>query len=1133
MDFKTFPKRAGRCLCLEQIEKRHKPYAKVLLILKLVVLVIFADSLKANTMENLQRVTLSEKNAPLEKIMDAIKKQTGYNFLYNSDLLKQAKPISIEVRNAKLEEVFQKNLNNELFTFELQDKAILIDPKIESKISTTESFVQITGAVTDSTREGLPGVIIREKNTKNVAVTDKDGRFSIRVNDNAAVLVFSSIGFVTQEVVVAGKEILNVVLKMNSTSLNQVVVVGYGTQRKANVTGAVSSISGNELLQSASPNISNDLVGRLPGLIAVNASGAPGYGSSYTIRGTSTLNSNTPLIVIDGIVGRDFSQLDPNEIASITVLKDASAAAVYGARAANGVFLITTKHGQIGKPVITYSGDFGFQTPTLYPKLMNAYQYASTRNTALINQGYDPANPAQAGLFYSDQQLADFNTGKIGTDWYDVTFKKNSAVSHHNLTVSGGSKTVRYFASLGFLDQDGMYDNINFKRYNFRSNVDAEINKNLTVSLLLDGRQEENNAPPFTATNIFAIVQAQSPAIPAFHPDGKPYNTQGSHPYEMIHSAGYNDGTNNVFNGTLSFTQNLPFITPGLALKGNIGISKSFIDTKTFSYPYTMYNEDASGNITGTKTVGSATSLNQTDTHNQSITSNLSFNYDHSFGPHNLKALLLYEQSQGTGFNISGTKANFLTNIKDDFFASGPTNQSLTGSAVLLDTRRSVVGRLNYDFNGKYLIEASGRYDGSYIFAPGHQWGFFPSVSAGWNIAQESFIKDNTFLSFIDYLKLRVSNGLLGNDNVGAFQYVDQYTIRTSSGPVFGGAPASSVYYGVYPNENITWERANITDIGLDGSFWKGKFGFELDYFYKRTSDILWQQDLSVPATFGRALPDVNYAIMDNKGFEIALTHQNQKGKFRYNIRAMASYSVNKIIQIDDAEGTPDYLVQTGKPYGYMVGYDAIGLFQSTEEAQSWMGGKEFGLNAHAGDIKYTDLNSDGIIDSKDQHVLSYNNGTPKMIFGLNLGANWHNFNLNVLLQGTAKSTFMISGQGRYMYRQSNNNTFSYLLDAWTPDNKDAEYPEAWIGSNPINDQNSNWWLRGRAYARLKSAELGYTFNDTWLHTKGINRMKIYLSGFNLLTISQLKIFDPEISDSAGQYYPQQRIFNVGLNLTL
>jgi len=1005
----------------------------------------------------------------------------------------------------------------------MSDRTILNMPVLED--------VVVKGTVVDNSGAPIPGVTISVQGTTIGTATDLDGAYSLSV-PGGSTLVFSFIGFISQHVPLENKSEINIVLLEDMTSLDEVVVVGYGTQKRVNMTGSVATISGNELQHVPTNNLTNAIGGRMPGVIAVNGNGRPGSGSSLQIRGSSTLNNNSPLIVVDGIVRSDgFGNIDPNEVENISILKDASAAAVYGARAANGVILITTKRGKTGKPTISYSGMMGIQQPTQYPKLMSSYEYASIRNQALRNQGYDPANPTQSGLFYQDEDLERFKPGI--TDWYQETFKKKSVQSHHNLSVNGGTENIKYFTSLGYLDQDGMYDNINFKRYNLRANIDTKINDNLNVGVNIEGRQELSGTPGWDANTLFNLVVRSSPLKPAYHSSGRPFNTTGEHPVEMIYSSGYSNNKYNIFQGTLFFDQKLPFITEGLSVRGTGSYYSEQLFNKTFFTPYEMYDEDAEGNIINTKIVGGETSLSQQFQEINNITLNLSLNYSRSFENHELSGLLLYEQYGSKGNTFTARKQNFATNAKDEFFASGPANQTINGSGILNDARRSLVGRLNYSYDSKYLFEGTFRYDGSYRFPAEERFGIFPAASVGWRISEESFFQNSEALHFINSFKIRASKGLIGNDRVNAFQFVDAFGITAGSGPIVGGQALPYVSYGVYPNPNITWEKQNNNNIGFDALFLEGKLELEFDYFYRVTKDILWSRERSVPGTFGRALPNENYAEVESKGFEFSLTHQNNVKDFNYNLRLIGSFASNEVTQIDDPANALDFQTQLGRPMGFRVGYHSLGLFQSQEEAKNWMGGYQFGQESLAGDIKYADLDNDGQISFQDQKILSHYGSTPRIMFGLSGGFSWKGFDLNYLIQGAGQRTLLMSGSGRIMFRNGgSNNNFSYLADSWSPENKDAEYPLAWVDSRAMNDRNSEIWLKKAGYARLKSLDLGYTINSNWLNQRSIQGMRIYVSGLNLFTWSQIKEFDPEAETGTGDYYPQQRNISLGLNLT-
>lgn len=988
---------------------------------------------------------------------------------------------------------------------------------------------EIKGTVSDTLNQPLAGVTVNIKGTNTVAITNESGTFSIK-GENNSTLIISSVGYQTTEVSVNGRTHLNIQLKSSSLDLGEIIVVGYGTQKKIDVTGSISTVSGKELQNTPVSNLTNALAGRASGVIAVNGNGRPGSGSSLQIRGISTLNNNAPLVVVDGVVQDNFDNIDPSDVENISILKDAASTAVYGARAANGVFLITTKKGKIGKPTITYNGRVGIQQPTQYPKLMSAYQYATLKNQALENSGVPASDPQ----YYTDEQLQDFKQGKGTVDWYKETFKKSSMVTQHNLSVSGGSQAIRYFGSVGYVDQDGMYDEINFKRYNFRTNVDAQISKSLQIGIHLDGQERFSNTSGYDANTIFNEVIQTTNLLPgAYWPDGLAVNTSGQNPAAMIRSSGYSAYQNNFFVGTLFFDLKLSALIKGLSLKGTFSITKKYDYVKWFQTPYASYDEDAQGNITNTKINGGNTSLDEYYTQEQAITDNISLNYQTTVKKHDISALLLAEQYSDLGNTFSGHKQDFAVNLRDEFFASGPLNQSIAGNGFINDFRRSLVGRLNYAYNQKYLLEASFRYDGSYRFPKGHRFGLFPAVSVGWRISDEPFFQSSDGLKFVDNLKIRASRGEIGNDRVDAFQFQDAYSIVTNVGPVMNGEALPLVNYGVYPNPEITWERQQSNNIGFESSFFKSKLGLEFDYFYRITKDILWSKTRSVPATFGRSLPSANYARVQSHGVEATLSHKSRIGQVNYNLQLIGSYATNKVTRIDDPANALDYQKQLGRPIGYVAGFESQGIFQSQKDADDWFGGYEFGQKTIAGDIKYADVDHDGAITQNDQKILSKYGSTPAIVFGFSGGLQWRGFDFNFLIQGAAKRTLLLSGYGRQAFRSGGaTGTFSYMADSWSPDNRNAKYPIAVLSPRSIDDRTSSIWLKNAAYARLKSVNLGYNFKLPLLTKNNINSLRLYVSCFNLFTWSQVKEFDPEAEVGTGAYYPQQRTMNVGVNVS-
>ena len=1090
--------------------------------MKISVLLLFAVifSVSAKSYAQEARVTFDLKNVSVNDVFNTIRSQTSYSFWYDLEDVDASRIVSVKAKNQEVKEVLNILFKNKDVNVQMVDNHIVIKSSNSSYAPpiAQQKKHKVTGVVSDAMGTVI-GANIIEKGTTNGVVTDMDGKYTLEVSENA-ILQVSYIGYIEQNIDVNDRDVINILIKEDTQALDEVVVVGYGVQKKESLTGAISTIKKTDITQNVTSNLSNVLAGRLSGVFARNTSGAPGSGSKISIRGSSTYNNTEPLTIVDGIE-RDYSNLDPNEIASISVLKDAASAAVYGARAANGVILVTTKRGQEGKPRLNYSGSVGFQKPTGYPEMMSPYEFATMKNKAAVNMGYDIKNPSHQGQFVSNDQMEQYRTGAKGVDWWDLCMNEVVPQTQHNLNIDGGNSKIKYYFSLGYLNQAGMFDNISFERYNFRSNVDTEIMEGLTAQVTIDGRVQYNNSPGDNANSIFTYLTAD-PLSFGFTPDNKPIDTGAGNPHQMIHHSGYDNKRSSFFQGSLTLNYEIPFLK-GLSARGLVSYEKNYDFNKRFSTPYTLYYVDDKNEIISSKLVGSQTSLKETFDDKMEYNLNLSLNYNNTFGKHSFSGLFLYEQAEGFGDDFWASRVNYVSNNLDQLFAGGDSGKDNYGSGYETG-RQSFVGRISYNYDSKYYIESSLRYDGSVIFAPGNRWGTFPSLSAAWRISEESFMESSS--SVIDNLKLRASYGVLGNDRVDAYQYINYYQIAT--GAIFGGEISQGLSQAPLANESITWEKAKSLDIGIESRFWGGLLSMEVDYFYKRTSDILAKKTTSTPDTFGSLLPDVNYAIVDNKGFDLMLRHDNKIKNVNYFVSSTVSFARNKVIRIDDPANQKDYLLRVGQPMNFVTGYKSNGLFQSDEEAANYI--PQFGGTPSAGDIKYIDINEDGKIDEDDQTKISDYNGTPELFFGLNMGVSWKGFEVNAQLQGAANSIFIYDGRAKTLLWMGANNTYSYLMDTWSPENTDAQYPRAWKDSNPNNAKYSDFWLRNAAYIKLKTLELAYNLPVDMLKKAKIDKVRIFLTATDLFTLKGDTEFDPEASEM--NYYPQQKTFNIGLNVS-
>jgi TonB-linked SusC/RagA family outer membrane protein len=1029
----------------------------------------------------------------------------------------------------------------------------------------------ITGTVTDSrTGDPISGASIKVHNSKIGASADEKGVFRIQVPSTLSnlVLTISSVGYTPVEISVKEGNITVGLKPEGNKTLTDVVVVGYGTAKKATLTGAVSSIKSKEITEAPTTNVTNGLVGRLPGLVAVTTSSEPGYdGTTLRIRGSNTFNDNSVLVVIDGVPDRSLERIDPNSIESISVLKDASAA-IYGSRAANGVILVTTKRGKTGKPELTFNGYYGFNQPTKIPKMADAPLYATALNEIAYYN-----NPA-GGLnqTYTPAEVQKFKDGSDplrypNTDWFKTVLKPMSAQSDANVAMSGGTEAMRYFVALDVKHQDGAYKNsaTYYNQYSFTSNVDGKITKDIRLSVDLTGRLEDRHFPQKSAGTIFNDLVSAYPTSVAWWPNGEPGPAREHGENPVVISTGAT-GTNNdkyyVFNSNLRLDINIPWVK-GLSFSGNLSYDQGFDFTKNFTQPWRLYSwdgttVDSKGQPVLTSNVFGA-GTNNSPTLYESFTSNyakLAFgllNYQTTLGDnHNIKLMVGAQTSNGNTESFNAYRDLFASTAVQEMFAGTTANQA-TGGTGTVNARLSYFGRANYSYANKYLVEFVGRYDGSYIFAPAHRFGFFPGVSAGWVASEEKFWKSN--VKFMDYFKLRASWGQTGNDRVADFQYLTSYLFGSSyyNTPgqyypfVVNQASALSelqtVYESVIANPNITWEVANQSDIGFNASFLDNKLTVEADYFYYKRSNILWPQNATVPASAGLSLPSVNYGKSQNEGFDFAVTYTNTtRSKFTYSITVNGSYAQNKVLQWGEAPGAPAWQRTTGHPMGSGLFYRANGVIHNSKDSADYAGSfKSWGLSTAPapGDIRYVDIAKNDTMDSRQQERI-YKSSIPTFTFGTYITMGYKNFDLSLLFQGSAGAvTYVNSDGGTFTnFRES-------LLDGrWSPTNPNGNIPRTPNRGNYYWDNTGNsFFLHKTDYVRLKTMQFGYTI-DT--RKTGIRLIRVFVSGQNLLTwCPGLKDFDPEagatpvptdlknaIPSISGGNYPLSRVLTMGLTLT-
>lgn len=1015
-----------------------------------------------------------------------------------------------------------------------------------SSTADAQENITVKGVVSATTGESVIGAGVMIKGTMTGVTTDIDGQYEIEAPDNA-VLVISSIGYKTLEIAINGRTKVDVILEPDSKLLEEAVAIGYGSQSKLTLTGSVAQTSGESLAKSSTVNLSQGLAGRLSGVIVSNRSGEPGNDdATMFIRGRSTLGDNTPLIIIDGIPGRadEFSRLSGDEIESINVLKDASGA-IYGARSANGVILVTTKRGQYNEaPRVTFTYDLGLQQPTRLVDMADAVLYANAYNDELAITGASP--------YYNDVQLQHFMDQDDpvlypNTDWFDEIIKPVSVQHKYGVSINGGSDRVAYFAQFNGQWQDGIYvkSATDFAQYNVRSNIDIKVTKCLRLSFDLNARRQQKNysAFPSDSYGIFYITTRMKPTGAPYYPNG--YLRSGTNPAVLVQDlTGYDRTTINTVNTTFALNWDMSWLTKGLSVDARMAydVVSRFRKNWQQNWTYWQYDEITELYEERTSSYWSTPTLHEYQTNTSTLTINANINYDRDFNGHHVSALAGFEQSSYRSDVFDAGINQYASDIMDELFAGSADKDwyDINGSAVET-ARRSFFGRLGYDWKSRYMIQGIIRFDGSENFPKGKRWGIFPGVSVGWRISEEPFLKNNA--PWLDNLKLRASYGEQGNDQIDAFQYLTTYEYASrenSSGQFvpdlsysmrFDGKDVNFIVPGTIPNPNVTWEVARTWNVGMDGRIFNGKLGWELEWFHTKRSNILCTRNASIPYYTGLTnnLPDENIGIVSNKGVELQLSHENRvaNGEFIYRISGNFLFAKNTIEYMDETpwgEGH-EYMNATGHPMDAELYYQVIGINKTQEDLEKYpqMAG------ATLGDFIFEDLDGNGVIDTYDRKRCDLTS-VPQIVYGLNFEAQYKGFDLSILFSGQGRARFYYAP---LMDPVSGNVEREAAEKAWTLKNTDSDYPR--LGSTVSNGSvtRSSFYYRNAAFLRLKNVELGYTIPQSVFGTKvGIKSLRVYLAGYNLLTISSLKNVDPETADEDYQTYPQMRIFNAGVKLT-
>jgi TonB-linked SusC/RagA family outer membrane protein len=1126
---------------------------KLLLIMKLSVIIMLATVLTASANSHAQKITLAEKNAPLQKIFKLIESQTGFAFYYQVELLERAPTVNIKIKNASIEEVLQILFKALPLTYNIIENNIVIrakEPPVievsnENKIHTNTVVLdfEITGKVTNTEGDGLTGASILLKVSNRTILAGENGKFVLQVPEKGDVLIVSFIGYETKEIPVNKAGNISIILTRKEGNAEEIVVVGYGTQKKQTVTGSISSVKAKDLTVAPVANVTNTLAGRLPGLVSQQLSGLPGLdAANLSIRGFGNA-----LIIIDGVEG-SLNRLDPNQIESISILKD-GAASIYGARAGNGVILITTKRGTTQKPTITLNSSMTWQGHTKILKPASAGQQAEMARETHLNQGLPP-NSAP----WTAEQIQKFYDGSDplsypNTDWYKELMRPWAPQQQHNVSVRGGSDKIKYYGFLGYLDQETMIkkNGGDYNRYNFQSNIDAKITQDLTLVLNVSGVLENTMSNSrgidkggysqmAVGGDIWQDYWRTQPNYPARLPDPTKNSfangggTGGMHLTSNTDISGYIKNVSQDVNGQVSLNYNIKWVK-GLSAKAFVGYFRNYSTAKNFKKPYSYYTYDSAANIytfKGNNPAGPQASLSESWSSNYINTKQYSLNYDNTFNnDHHITALALFESIDYSSQSISASRRDFVSPALDQLFAGSAAGQQGNGNASEMG-RSSYVGRLNYSFRNKYLIESILRADASAKFPKDKRWGYFPSVSVGWVASEERFMQQ---FAQLDFLKLRASLGQSGNDAVGNFQYLAGYQLGRSI--LLENVLAPTVVPTGLPNPKLTWERMKIYNLGLEYSFFNGKLYGEADVFYRERSGIPATRAASLPSTFGSALPPENLNSTNDRGFEFSVGTRGKLGGLSYNVSGNISWSRAKWDHFEEPEYVdPDQKrinQRSGQWTDRSFGYLSDGLFTDQNQVdklgynQDLQGNKTL----KPGDIKLLNVNGDTLINFRDQVEIGM--GTvPHWIFGTNMSLRYKQFDLSALLQGAF---------GYSSYVQLSEASTVRFENRWTPQNNDPHALVPRLGGAPTNGNYSDFFYRKQAYVRLKTASLGYNLPKRLLTKFAFEDVRVYAAGMNLLTLSKLSAFgiDPEAPSQGariGYYYPQQRTISVGVNVS-
>jgi len=1126
--------------------------SKTIRIMKLTIVFLMLAFLQVSASSLAQnKITLSEKNVSLEKVLTQIRKQSGYDLVFISTDIKNARNVSINVNQVTLDKALKQCFANQPFDYVLDTKTIIIKEKAAKSSSNLK--IDVKGKVVDENDQPIPGANVMSKDGVHKTITNTQGQFSLKGLEDGTILLVSYLGYVTQEIKADSKSELLIKLVSQVGDLNDVVIVGYGTQKKASVVSSISTVKG-ETLRFPTRNLTNNIAGQVSGLIAIQRSGEPGYDNSeFWIRGISTFaGGSSPLVLVDG-VPRKISDIEPDEIESFSVLKDAAATSVYGAEGANGVVIITSKRGRIQKGVISFRTEHSASQPTRLPQFVGSTDYLSLFNEALANDGQSPIFSEDLLAKYKNNADADLYPN---TNWMDALLRKTTQNHRYTLNVRGGTERAKYFVSGAYYNEGGIFKddpvnryetNIGVKRYNLRSNIDLEISKTTTVSVDLSGQYLLTNYPGTGTPTIFRQMLITPPYVfPAVYSDGtlatfnKERDANMRNPYNMLMNSGYAKEWRTGIQSNVRLDQKLDFITQGLALKGNVSYDYdgNFSSRRTYN-PSRFFatGRDANGKLIFSKTFSGTADLSD-PTAGSDATKNIyiesSLNYGRKFGEHTVNAMALYMQKESQLYNNA-----------------------------LPYRKQGLVGRLTYSYDNRYFVEGSFGYTGSETFAKGYRFGFFPAIGLGYQVTNEPFFPEE-LKTVVSNLKLRASMGRTGNDNTGGARFLYRPSFNMGAGSfsqgITSGGGANGYAAGItearFEAPYLSWEIEDKKNYGINLGLLKDRIEIVADYFSSERTGILLQRR-TVPTSAGfRQAPWQNYGKVKNWGFDGSIDAHQSINNFKINARGTFTFARNKVTEYDEIAPPYPWMAVTGTRVSENTLYTAERLYTNDDFliTNNTNGTKSYTLKSGIpiptlggligpGDIKYVDLNGDGKIDSFDMQRGVGNPYNPEIVYGFGLNFEYKGLYVSTFLQGTGNTSVILGGstpEGWIPFAwgvdQSNYRTFA--LDRWTESNPNQQAFMPRIHSANTYSANNNVpstrWLRNGSFLRLKNVEVGYNLPKKLLDKIKMKTARIYVMGYNLAVWDDIKFWDPETGNAnGGNNYPLPRTYTLGLEFTL